>query len=86
MPSILTIKQREAVEACNKMSTSFTNLNTQVNVTHTSFNEMELQANNRQVPINDSNSEFTDIDSKASIAKNKTDNLKQKAKDMSNLQ
>ena len=31
---MLTIKQKEAKEACDKAITSFTNLNTQINVTH----------------------------------------------------
>lgn len=32
--SILTIKQKEAEEACNTMNTKFTGLNTQIGVTH----------------------------------------------------
>lgn len=49
MPSILTIKQHEAVESCNKMNQAFVDLNTQISVTHNDgYKPLEQETSSEQ--------------------------------------
>jgi hypothetical protein len=54
LPSILTIKQKEAEEACAKMNTNFLNLNTQITTTHNdSYKPLESKTNSLKNKEND---------------------------------
>jgi hypothetical protein len=54
LPSILTIKQKEAEEACTKMNTTFLNLNTQITTTHNDgYKPLESKTNSLKNKEND---------------------------------
>lgn len=86
MPAYLTIKHKEAVEACEKMKISFDNLKTQIEITHNDgFKPLNTQLDDNQPLIDDSHSEFSDIDTKSTTLNAKSKDTLQAAKDMNNV-
>jgi hypothetical protein len=86
LTGILTIKQQEAKEACEKMKQAFINLNNQIITTKTDgADPLKTRFDANQPLIDSQRSKFTDLDSNSTSLKSKMDDTLQEAIDMNNV-
>lgn len=86
MPSYLTKKQKEAIESCEKMKTSFDNLDIQINVDHTDGAiPLKDKLNLNQPLIDYGHSEFNSLDTNSNVLDLKSKDVLQEAINMNNV-
>jgi hypothetical protein len=86
LTGILTIKQQEAKEACEKMKQAFINLNNQIITTKTDgADPLKARFDANQPLIDSQRSKFVDLDSNSTSLKSKMNDALQEAIDMNNV-
>jgi hypothetical protein len=86
LAGVLTIKQQEAKEACEKMKQAFVNLNGQIVTTKTDgADPLKARFDANQPLIDSQDSKFTDLDSNSTTLKNKMDDTLQEAINMNDV-
>jgi ElaB/YqjD/DUF883 family membrane-anchored ribosome-binding protein len=87
LPSILTIKEKEAKEACEKLEKAFENLKAQMETTHNEgFKNLKSKVDNNENLINYQNNTFDNLKLNTDTLNTKQGNILEKAKKMNNLE